>query len=86
MAALKKGKSAGVNNIPTELVQAGGETIIDVLTEICNRIWRTEEWPIPWTQSLIITLPKGQLTALPELQNHQPHPSLEQSHVENHLK
>ena len=32
--------------------------MIDVLTEICNRIWRTGEWPIPWTQSLIITLPK----------------------------
>ena len=30
----------------------------DVLTEICNRIWRTGEWPTPWTQSLIITLPK----------------------------
>ena len=32
--------------------------MIDVLTEICNRIWRTGEWPTPWTQSLIITLPK----------------------------
>ena len=32
--------------------------MIDVLTEICNRIWRTGEWPIPWTQSLIIILPK----------------------------
>ena len=30
----------------------------DVLTEICNRIWRTGEWLTPWTQSLIITLPK----------------------------
>ena len=47
-----------VDNIPAELVQAGGETMIDVLTEICNRIWRTGEWPTPWTQSLIITLPK----------------------------
>ena len=36
-ASLKKGKSAGVDNIPAELVQAGGETMIDVLTEICNR-------------------------------------------------
>ena len=27
----------------------------DVLTEICNRIWRTGEWPTPWIQSLIIT-------------------------------
>ena len=41
VASLKKGKSAGVDNIPAELVQAGGETMIDVLTEICNRIWRT---------------------------------------------
>ena len=38
VASLKKGKSAGVDNIPAELVQAGGETMIDVLTEICNRI------------------------------------------------
>ena len=30
----------------------------DVLKEICNRIWRTGEWPTQWTQSLIITLPK----------------------------
>ena len=32
--------------------------MIDVLTKICNKIWRTGEWPTPWTQSLIITLPK----------------------------
>ena len=57
VASLKKGKSAGVDNISAELVQAGGETMIDVLTEICNRFWRTKEWPSPWTQSLIITLP-----------------------------
>ena len=87
VASLKKGKSAGVDNIPAELVQAGGETMIDVLTEICNRIWRTGEWPTPWTQSLIITLPKkGQLAALPELQNYQPHQSFEQSHAESHLE
>ena len=43
VASLKKRKSAGVDNIPPELVQAGGETMIDVLTEICNRIWRTGE-------------------------------------------
>ena len=58
VASLKKGKSAGVNNIPAELVQAGGETMIDVLTEICNRIWRTGEWPTPWSKSLIIKQPK----------------------------
>ena len=43
VASLKKGKSSGLDNIPAELVQAGGETMVDVLTEICNRIWRTGE-------------------------------------------
>ena len=56
--SLKKGKSAGVGNIPAELVQAGGEDVITVLTTICNKIWQTGEWPTQWTQSLVITLPK----------------------------
>ena len=56
--ALKKGKSAGVDNIPAELVQAGGEDVIIALTTICNKIWQTGESPSPWTQSLVITLPK----------------------------
>ena len=42
VASLKKVKPARVDNIPAELVQAGSrETIIDVLSEICNRIERT---------------------------------------------
>ena len=56
--ALKMGKSAGVDNVPAELVQAGGETMIDILTAICNKIWKTGEWPTTWTQSLVITLSK----------------------------
>ena len=55
---LKMGKSADVDNIPAELVQAGGEAMIDILTTICNKIWKTGEWPTTWTQSLVITLPK----------------------------
>eukprot|EP00057_Strongylocentrotus_purpuratus_P017943 XP_011672417.1 PREDICTED: uncharacterized protein LOC105442206 [Strongylocentrotus purpuratus] len=60
--SLKKGKSAGVDNITSELVQAGGEAMIDMLLIICNKIWQTGEWPSSWTQSLIISLPeKGNL-------------------------
>ena len=39
--ALKMGKSAGVDNIPAELVQAGGGAMIDILTSICNKICKT---------------------------------------------
>ena len=42
---LKKGKSAGVDNIPVELVQADREDVITALTTICNMIWQTGEWP-----------------------------------------
>ena len=58
MLSLQWQQSAGVDDIPAELVQVGGETITDDLTEICDRIWREGEWPTQWIQSLIITLPK----------------------------
>ena len=47
-----------MDNIPAELVKAGGEAMVNVLLNICNKIWITGDWPKPWTQSLIITLPK----------------------------
>ena len=56
--SLKKGKSAGVDNIPLELVQAGVEAMVDMLLIICNKIWQIGEWSTPWTQFLIITLLK----------------------------
>ena len=56
--SLKKAKWAGVDNIPSEVVQVGGEAMTDMLLIICNKIWQTGEWPTPWTQSLVITLPK----------------------------
>ena len=34
----KKGKSAGVDNIPAELAQAGGEDVITAPTTICDKI------------------------------------------------
>ena len=39
--SLKKGKSAGVDNIPAELVQAGGEDVIIAFMTICIKIWQT---------------------------------------------
>ena len=32
--------------------------MVNALLIICNKIWRTGEWPTPWTQSLVIALPK----------------------------
>ena len=32
--------------------------MIDILTSICNKIWKTGDCPTIWTQSLVVTLPK----------------------------
>ena len=47
--SVKKGKLAGVDNIPAELVQADGEDVITAVMTICFKIWQTGEWPTPWT-------------------------------------
>ena len=39
--SLKKGKSAGADNVPVELVQTGVEAMIIVLLTISNTIWQT---------------------------------------------
>ena len=45
----------------------------DVLTKICNKVWKTGEGPTAWTLSRLLHSLKGQHTSLPELQNHKPH-------------
>ena len=55
---LKKGKAAGIDNIPAELVHAGSKDMIDTLHVICQKVWETGQWPTQWTQSLMITVPK----------------------------
>ena len=47
--SVKKGKLAGVDIIPAELVQAGGEGVTTALTTICNKTWQTGDWPTLWT-------------------------------------
>ena len=50
---MKKGKSAGVDKILVELVQASREDVITALTTVCNKIRQTGDLPTPWTQSLV---------------------------------
>ena len=73
---LKKGKSAGIDNIPVDLVQAGGRDLITAVTTIYNKIWQAGEWPTPLTQSSVISFPKK--GNLQQCQNY--------SHAENHTE
>ncbi|GFS15762.1 endonuclease-reverse transcriptase [Elysia marginata] len=56
--SLKLGKAPGVDNIPSELLKAGGEEVKNILTALCQRIWNEKKWPTEWTKSLVVPLPK----------------------------
>ena len=72
--SLKRGKSAGVDNIPAELVQEGGEAMVDTLLIIRNKIWQTGGTAYTIDPVSSHHPPqKWQFTAMPALPHHQPY-------------
>jgi len=61
---LKKRKSPGTDGIPGELIQAGGEVVIDHIHAICQEAWEEEKIPEEWIKSAIITIPKRRLKGM----------------------
>jgi hypothetical protein len=45
---LKKYKSAGSVQIPTELIQAGGKILLFAIHKLINAVWNKEELPDEW--------------------------------------
>ena len=71
--ALKMGKSAGMDNIPAELVQAREEAMIDIQPQSATRFGRQENGRPHGLNPSYHTPKDRQLAAVPELQNHQPY-------------
>ena len=79
--SLKKGKSAGVDNIPVELVQVGGEDVIAALNlqqDLADRRMTNPMDPVLSHH----TSQERQPAAVPDLPNNKPHQSPKQSHAE----
>jgi hypothetical protein len=55
---LKKHKSPGSDQIPAELIQAGGETLLFAIHKFINSVWNKEELPDQWKQSIIVPIHK----------------------------
>jgi hypothetical protein len=47
---LKRYKSPGVDQIPAELIQAGGETLRSEIRKLIKLIWNKEELPQQWKE------------------------------------
>ena len=51
-------KAAGSDDIPIELLKAGGEETVKVLTNMCNCVWKKKEWPSDWKKSVYVPIYK----------------------------
>jgi hypothetical protein len=45
---LKRHKSPGIDQIPAEMIKAGGRTILSEIHKLINSIWNKEELPERW--------------------------------------
>jgi hypothetical protein len=55
---LKRYKSPGVDQIPAELIQAGGETLRSEIHKLIKLIWNKEELPHQWKESIVVPIHK----------------------------
>ena len=60
--SLKNGKSPGIDNVPSELIKGGGESLNDTIIKLCQKVWSTNQWPDLWSTSLIIPIPRKEIS------------------------
>jgi len=51
---LKRRKSPYINQIPAELIKAGGRKICSEIHKLINSNWNKEELPEEWKESIIV--------------------------------
>jgi hypothetical protein len=55
---LKRHKSPGIDQIPVELIKAGGRIIRSEIHKLINSIWNKEELPEQWQELIIVPIYK----------------------------
>ena len=50
--------ASGGDGIPVELSHTLKDDAVKVLHSICQKIWKTQQWPQNWKRSVFIPIPK----------------------------
>ena len=58
LGSITTNKASGGNGIPVELFQILKDNAVKVLYSICQKIWKTRQWPQDWKRSVFIPIPK----------------------------
>ena len=58
LGSITTNKDSGGFGIPFELFQILKDDAVKVLHSICQKIWKTQQWPQDWKRSVFIPIPK----------------------------
>jgi hypothetical protein len=78
---LKRYKSTGIDQIPAELIKAGGNKICFEIYKLINSVWKKDEMPEQWKESIIVpvlrkVIKQRHITVVNCIQNSIKHPSV----------
>ena len=51
-------KASGGDGIPVELFKISKDDAVKVLHSVCQKTWKTQQWPQDWKRSVFIPIPK----------------------------
>ena len=58
LESITMNKASGGDGIPVELFQIIKDDAMQVLHSVCQKIWKTQQWPQDWKWSVFIAIPK----------------------------
>ena len=58
LGSITTSKASGGDGIPVELFQILKDDAVKVLHSVCQKIWKTQQWPQDWKMSVYILIPK----------------------------
>ena len=58
LGSITVNKASGDDGIPAELFQILKDDAVKVLHSLCQKIWKTRQWPQDWKRSVFIPIPK----------------------------
>ena len=58
LGSITTNNASGGDGIPVELFQILKDDAVKVLHSICQKFWKTQQWPQDWKKSVFIPIPK----------------------------
>ena len=58
LGSITTNKASGGDGVPVELFRILKDDVVKVLHSVCQKIWKTRQWPQDWKRSVFIPIPK----------------------------